>query len=91
MMIQIERHYVRGQRRSAFNNGTRPRKVTSGPHLGYKLPVLLVQVGCGCHIVLPDADLALFRRSGQEQNHIIIISGSPQLQPDIRTIKGLIK
>lgn len=50
-------------------NGTRLIKVTSGPHLGYKLPVLLVQVGCGCHVVLPDADLALFSRSGQEQNH----------------------
>lgn len=36
-------------------------------HLGHELPVLLVQVGCGRHVVLPDADLALFGRSGQEE------------------------
>lgn len=39
------------------------------PYLGYKLSVLLVQVGCGCHVVLPDADLAFFSRSGEEPHY----------------------
>lgn len=61
-----------------FADGTQRIKDTTKPHLGYKLSVLLVQVGGGCHVVPPDADLALFGRSGQEQSHIIIIilSGS---------------
>lgn len=65
--IQIERHYVRGQRKSAFTKWTQLIKATLGPHLGNKLPVLLVQVGCGCHVVLPDADLSLFSGPGQEK------------------------
>lgn len=43
---------------------------TLGTHLGNKLPVLLVQVGRRSHIILPDTDLALFCRSGKNQNHI---------------------
>lgn len=43
---------------------------TLGTRLGNKLPVLLVQVGRRSHVILPDTDLALFRRSAKEQNHI---------------------
>lgn len=38
---------------------------TLSPHLSYKLPVLLIQVGCRRHIVFPDPNLALFSRSGK--------------------------
>lgn len=43
------------------------RAASRESHLGHKLPVLLVHVGCRRHVVLPDADLALFGRSGQEE------------------------
>lgn len=39
-----------------------------GTHLGNKLPVLLVQVGCGRHVILPDTDFALLRGSGKGHN-----------------------
>lgn len=39
-----------------------------GTHLGYKLPVLLVQVGRGRHVILPDTDFALLRRPGRTKS-----------------------
>lgn len=60
-----KRRRTDGGRRASKRAGERAASRES--HLGHKLPVLLVQVGCGRHVVLPDADLALFGRSGQEE------------------------